>query len=105
MSYLEELETLLKHDQPRLAELIRLLLRMLGELREWIGRAANRMQGLDDRLAPIEDRLLLVDQLPAEAPFGALIRLRTGTINERATLYLGNGTGQPLTRVVPQPLV
>lgn len=60
----------------------------------------------DDRqfIEALEDRLLIVDDLPTEAPFGALIRRRTGTVGERATVYTGNGPGQPLARLVPQPL-
>lgn len=52
----------------------------------------------------LETRLLLVDELPASAPYGALIRLRTGTLAERASLYLGNGQNQPLSRLTPTPL-
>lgn len=55
-------------------------------------------------VAALQDRLMLVDTLPEDAPLGALIRRRTGTLAERATLYLGNGEGQPLSRLVPQPL-
>ena len=44
-----------------------------------------------------EERLLIVDELPDSAPFGALIR-RRGT----AALFLGNGLDQPLSRLVPQ---
>jgi hypothetical protein len=52
----------------------------------------------------LQERLLLVDALPLEAPFGALIRLRIGTVPQRATLYLGNGVGQPLSKLVPAAL-
>lgn len=63
------------------------------------GRSA--LAALDDRLAPIEARLVVVDVLPAEAAYGALIRLRQGTVAERLPLYLGNGPGQPLTKLTP----
>jgi hypothetical protein len=47
---------------------------------------------------------LIVDELPAAAPFGALIRLRTGTIADRLPVYIGNGPTQPLTKLTPSPL-
>lgn len=52
----------------------------------------------------LQARLQIVDELPADAPFGALIRRRTGTVGERATVYTGNGPGQPLARLVPTAL-
>lgn len=51
----------------------------------------------------LEDRLLLLDNLPEDAPLGALIRIREGTLGQRATLYLGNGNGQPITKL-PVPV-
>lgn len=52
----------------------------------------------------LEARLMIVDTLPEDAPFGALIRRRNGTVGQRATLYTGNGPGEPLARLVPQAL-
>lgn len=52
----------------------------------------------------LQERLVIVDELPLEAPLGALIRRRTGTVAQRAALYTGNGQGQPLARLVPVPL-
>lgn len=64
-----------------------------------VARVRDILTRLDARLVPFEQRLLVVDDLPANAPFGALIRVRG-----QATLYLGNGPAQPLSRVVPQAL-
>jgi hypothetical protein len=53
---------------------------------------------LTGRLAPLEERLLLLDELPANAPLGALIRVR-GDLT--GSLYLGNGPTRPLTKLTP----
>lgn len=53
---------------------------------------------LDDRLTRLERGLLIVDDLPASAPFGALLRLR-GDLT--GSLYLGNGATRPLSKLVP----
>jgi hypothetical protein len=52
----------------------------------------------------LEQRLLLVDALPDSALFGALIRLTSGTFAARTPIYVGNGLGQPLTKIVPTSL-
>lgn len=71
--------------------------RVLAQVAELLGRHEKRLDLL-------YDRLLLVDELPASAPFGALIRLQQGTVAERSALYLGNGPGQPLSKLTPLPL-
>jgi hypothetical protein len=55
-------------------------------------------------LDALYDRLLLVDELPASAPFGALIRLTAGSVAARSLIYVGNGPGQPLTKLAPVAL-
>lgn len=67
-----------------------------------VERVAERLARHENRLDNLSDRLLLVDELPANAPYGALLRLRAGTLADRAALYLGNGAGQPLTKLTPQ---
>lgn len=64
-----------------------------------IGSLAASIRNDREFIDALEARLMIVDDLPLEAPFGALIR-RRGT----ASLYLGNGEGQPLSRLVPQAL-
>lgn len=49
----------------------------------------------------LQDRLRIVDELPVEAPLGSLIRLRVGTVAQRAAVYTGNGPGQPLGKLMP----
>lgn len=92
----------------RVLALLRHLLQQVERGRTLLERGSDevreRLSALDDRLGPIESRLLIVDALPASAPFGALIRLRTGTLAERSALYLGNGPTQPLSKLTPTPL-
>lgn len=49
----------------------------------------------------LQERLMIVDALPANAPLGSLIRLRNGTVAQRLPLYLGNGPDQPITKLTP----
>lgn len=58
----------------------------------------------EKRLDTLYERLLLVDALPTEAPFGALMRLTTGGVAARTPVYVGNGPGQPLTKLTPTPI-
>lgn len=74
---------------------------LLQESRDAAGDAIRDLRG---RLEPIEARLLLLDELPDSAPFGALIRLTAGTVAERTPLYLGNGPNHPLTKLTPTAL-
>lgn len=86
MNYLDDLRSLLRRrgrrDDPAAA------LRFI----------ALVLQQLDDRLDPLEKRLLIVDALPASAPFGALIRVRG---DATGALYTGNGAGRPLGKITP----
>ena len=66
-----------------------------------LGRFEDQVRDNRQFIEALQDRLLIVDDLPADAPFGALIRLRVGTVGQRASLYLGNGPGQPLSKLVP----
>lgn len=84
--------------------LVRLLRQLIDTLADAKDRTREALQDVDDRLDPIEKRLLLVDELPASAPMGALIRLTTGPAAGRVPLYLGNGPGQPLSKLVPEPV-
>jgi hypothetical protein len=52
---------------------------------------------LEDQLG----RAIVVTELPANAPLGALIRLQ-GDVT--GSLYLGNGPNRPLSKLVPEPL-
>lgn len=67
-------------------------------------QVAERFARYEKLFDALQARLLLVDELPAEAPFGALIRLRQGTVAQRTPLYMGNGPGQPLSKLTPTPL-
>lgn len=83
------------------------LLRLIGAVEqtfEEIGRHRDTLAETVAFVNALQERLMIVDDLPAEAPFGALIRRRNGTVGQKATLYTGNGTGEPLARIVPQPL-
>ena len=62
------------------------------------------MSELRERLEKLDRRDVVVDELPEWAPLGTTIRLRKGTQAERIPLYLGNGPGQPLSKLVPQPV-
>lgn len=73
------------------------IVRVLAQLAD----AARRHEA---RLDNLYERLILVDQLPADAPFGALLRLTTGGVAARTPIYVGNGPGQPLTKLTPTPL-
>lgn len=53
---------------------------------------------IDDRLSRLEHGLLILDVLPAHAPFGALMRVRG---DASGALYMGNGQNQPITKLVP----
>ncbi len=81
--------------QPTFEDL-RQVVRAVAQVREKL----NRMVDVDDdRLGLIESRLLIVDDLPTNAPFGAIIRRRG-----EATVYLGNGPNQPLSKLTPVAL-
>lgn len=68
---------------------------------------AGRVTVLDERLAALTARLdtleaqqgraRVVDALPPAAPLGTLFRLRG---DQAGSLYLGNGAGRALTRLV-----
>ncbi len=56
---------------------------------------------MDQRLDELErqtNRAAVVDDLPANAPLGALIRLRG---DQTGALYLGNGPTRPVTKLLP----
>lgn len=100
MSYLDEIEQLgLDGRTPSVGDILQVVRRGVAELSEWRTRIVAAFETLDGRLDLIEARLLIVDTLPADAPFGALIRLRGDTTG---ALYTGNGTGQPLGKLVPE---
>lgn len=100
LGYLEELEQLL--ERPTSPErLAQLLYRAVADLAEWRRRVIDALDALDGRLEIIEQRLLIVNALPAEAPFGALIRLRG---DATGSVYTGNGPGRPLGRLTPTSL-
>lgn len=69
-----------------------------------LGQVGDASRSTRQFVNALEDRLMIVDDLPLEAPLGALIRRRNGTVAERATVYTGNGPGKPLARLVPTPL-
>lgn len=66
-----------------------------------LAQVAEVLAQYDRRLDAIQGRLLIVDELPANAPLGALIRLR-GDLT--GALYLGNGPTRPLTKLLPVAL-
>lgn len=106
MSDLAELERdLLGHDSQVVtrADLLRVV-RAQAQAFEEIVKHRDTLTETVQFVNQLQDRLLIVDDLPAEAPLGALIRRRNGTLGERATLYLGNGPNQPLSKLVPSPL-
>lgn len=86
-------------DAPlRASDLLRLV-RVLAQSTEAMARYRETLKRAVQGVETIEARLLIVDTLPPEAPLGALIRCRG-----QAALFLGNGMGQPLSRLVPQAL-
>lgn len=61
----------------------------------------NAIRDFRARLVALEqqvNRAAIVDQLPANAPFGTLIRLRG---DATGALYQGNGQNQPLSKLLP----
>lgn len=104
-SYVAELEQELSAqptDPVTAADLLRAV-RALAQAFEEIVKHRDTLAETVGFVNALQDRLLLVDALPLEAPFGALIRLKVGTVAQRATLYMGNGTGQPITKL-PVPV-
>lgn len=73
----------------------------LRKINNWKATAVDELEGIHATLDPIEQRLLIVGTLPPEEKFGALIRRNTGTVAQQAPLYLGNGPGQPLSKLTP----
>lgn len=73
----------------------------LSRLAALVARAYDVVSRLSDRLDVYDNRLLLVDVLPDNAPLGALIRVRG---DQTGTLYLGNGQNRPLSKLVPVAL-
>ena len=88
-----DLADLVGREHPDPAQIVRVL-----------AQVADALQRHEKRLDVLHERLLLVDTLPTSAPFGALLRLTTGTVVQRTPLYLGNGPGQPLSKLVPTPI-
>lgn len=105
-AYLTELERDLsgRGNEPLVAADLLKALRPISQALEEIGRHRAKIAETVQFVSALEARLLIVDDLPTEAPFGALIRRRNGTTAQKATLYTGNGSGEPLARIVPQPL-
>lgn len=102
-SYLDELraELVARHDEPITGADLLQALRAVAQAFEEIEKHRGTLADTVGFVNALQDRLLLVDALPAEAPFGALLRLTVGGLAVRAPLYLGNGTGQPLSKLVP----
>ena len=90
---MSDLQEILRAPRPTLAQTLRVL-----------AQIAALFERHERRLDTLYERLLIVDELPDSAPFGALLRVRTGTVAQRATLYLGNGPNQPLTKLTPTQL-
>ena len=102
-SYLDELERDLAarpNEPTKVADLLRVV-RAQAQAFEEIVKHRDTLAETVGFVNALQQRLLLVDELPADAPFGALIRLRTGTGAQRAALYLGNGPSQPISKLVP----
>lgn len=72
----------------------------------WSETARLRILALEDRTnAQIE--LLFVEaviDLPSGAPPRTWYRVQTGTVAERATIYVGNGVDRPLSKLTPTSL-
>lgn len=82
----------------------RALRQRVADLETSTAAGAEQLQELTQRLAALEqqaNRALVVDQLPANAPLGTLIRLR-GDLT--GALYLGNGNTRALTKLLPAVL-
>jgi hypothetical protein len=89
----DDVAELLSDPHPSPARIVRVL-----------AQVAQTLRRHEQRLDAVYERFLIVDELPESAPFGALIRLRTGTLAQRTPVYVGNGAGQPLTKLVPTAL-
>ncbi len=63
-----------------------------------LDRLRHEMSLRLDELERQTNRALVVDNLPANAPLGALIRLRG---DATGALYLGNGPTRPVTKLLP----
>ncbi len=65
---------------------------------ESLDRLRHEMSLRLDALERQTNRAAVVDDLPANAPLGALIRLRG---DATGALYLGNGPTRPVTKLLP----
>lgn len=103
MSYLDELQAELtaRGDKPVTGKDLLRALRPVAQALEESARNRGKITETVGFVNDLQARLFIVDALPADAPYGALIRLRAGTVAQRATLFLGNGPGQPLSKLVP----
>lgn len=86
------------------------VMRMLSDQEQRLQRRLDTYMSADERedrrvmrawRDMMEERFAPVDVLPANAPLGALFRLRGDTTG---ALYLGNGPTRPLTKLVPVPV-
>lgn len=96
MNELEEIRAELERPGARVT--VQHLLKVVMLLERWQDVGARTNRSVDARLAPLEGRLLVVDELPVNAPMGALIRVKTDLAG---TLYLGNGPTRPLSKLLP----
>lgn len=92
-----------------LLQTVRTLGQLFESLQQHRQTLVDTVQEVNDNrgfITALEQRLQIAEDLPTEAPFGALIRIRG---DQTGTLYLGNGyrgngTPWPLTKLVPTPL-
>lgn len=101
--YLAELESTLAAD-PNAVIRADDLLRALRPVAQALEEVARHRDTLVETVAfvnQLQERLMIVDALPANAPLGSLLRLREGTVAQRLPLYLGNGPDQPITKLTP----
>jgi hypothetical protein len=106
VSYVAELERVLADDGDRPMRLsdLAVAVRAVAEIASLIEQHHAKLVETVQFVNALQDRLLLVEELPASAPMGALIRLTKGTVAARQPVYVGNGPNQPLTKLLPVAL-
>lgn len=83
-------------------ELVQRIRRAFAVNNRRISRLADRVGVVED--APLVTFLESVADLPDHAAPREWFRVTTGTVSERASIYIGNGPNAPITKITPTAL-